>query len=131
MAKFRKDSYRSPAHGMFGRQIAAVREYVIPNAEIGFVPDAKTVEEWVGLLESSDKAEVLSALTFLGGRHLTEPQRHFASEPQESNYAVLFQQLLDDPRIRELIDRLTKSEDTWVRQAALLAARGPRERLLQ
>jgi hypothetical protein len=106
-------------------------EYVFPNFEIGIVPDATTGGQWVSLLESSDQADVLSALLFLGGRHITEPQRHFDSEPQESKYAGLFQQLLSNPRIRELIGRLSNSDDAWVRQAALLAARGPRERLLQ
>src|ERR1022692_4089462 len=82
------------------------------------------------MLESGDKAVVLSALTFLGGRHLTEPSRHFAPEPQESKYADVFQRLMENPRIRELIGDLTKSVNAWVRQAAVLAAREPRERQL-
>jgi hypothetical protein len=110
---------------------AVQNEYVFPNCEIGVVPNASTVEQWANMLESQDKANVLSALMFLGGRHITEPQRHFATEPQESKYAALFQELVRSPRVRELIERLSNSENTWVKQAALLAARGPRERLLQ
>ncbi len=110
---------------------AVQNEYVYPNFEIGVVPDGIAVDQWVGLLESEDKADVLSALVFLGGRHLTEPQRTFAGEPRESRYAGLFQQLVGSPRIRELIERLSHSENEWIRQAALLATRGPRERLLQ
>jgi len=110
---------------------AVQNEYVFPNYEIGVVPDASTVEQWASMLESKDKASVLSALMFLGGRHITEPQRYFVSEPQESKYAALFQKLIGSPRVRELIERLSNSENTWVRQAALFAARGPRERLLQ
>jgi hypothetical protein len=72
---------------------AVQNEYVFPDSEIGLVPDATTVEEWAGMLESGDNAVVLSALTFLGGRHLTEPSRQFASEPQESKYADVFQKL--------------------------------------
>jgi hypothetical protein len=106
-------------------------EYVFPNYEIGVVPDAKTVDQWASLLESNDTADVLSALVFLGGRHLTEAQRNFPSEPQGSKYAELFQYLIGSTPIRERIERLTNSANGWVRQAAMLAARGPRDRLLQ
>jgi len=110
---------------------AVQNEYVFPNYEIGIVPAGNTEEEWVSMLESADKADVLSALVFLGGRHITEPQRHFASEPAESKYAGLFRQLVSSPHIRELIASLGNSENEWVRQAALLAVRGPRDRVLQ
>jgi len=106
-------------------------EYVFPNYEIGVVPDVSGVDQWVSMLESKDNADVLSALMFLGGRHLTEPRRQMVDGPKESKYAALFQQLVDDPRIHELIEQLSHSENEWVRQAAGLAARGPRERLLQ
>jgi hypothetical protein len=109
---------------------AVQNEYIFPDLEIGFVPDANTVEQWAGMLESTDKADVLSALVFLGGRHLCEPRRLF-DEPRESKYKRLFQQLIDNPRIRELIGSLSNSDNEWIRRAALLAARGPRERLLE
>lgn len=107
---------------------AVLNEYVYPNYEIGIVPDSTTVEEWVSLLKSSDKADVLSALVFLGGRHISDPR--FADK-RKSKYAELFLQLIGDTRIRDLIAELTKSDDDWVRQAAILAARGPDDRLLQ
>lgn len=110
---------------------AVQNEYVFPNFEIGIAPSAKTVDEWAGMLESAEKADVLSALVFLGGRHITEPRRHFASEPAESKYAGLFRQVVGSPRIHEQIARLSHSNNDWVRQSALLAARGPLERLLQ
>ncbi len=110
---------------------AVQNEYVFPNFEIGIVPAGNTEEEWASMLESADRADVLSALVFLGGRHITEPRRRFAPEPAESKYAGLFQQLAGSPCIRELIARLSHSENEWIRQAALLAVRGPRDRLLQ
>jgi hypothetical protein len=82
------------------------------------------------LLESRDRADVLSALTFLGGRHLAEAQRQFVPETQESKYAALFTRLLASRRIAELIHHLRDSGDKWVSEAAALAARGPRERPL-
>ncbi|HWC98710.1 MAG TPA: hypothetical protein VG456_18245 [Candidatus Sulfopaludibacter sp.] len=102
-------------------------DYVFPNAQIGPVPDAKTPDQWARLLQSKDLADVLSALTFLGGRHLPEPARNFDGE---SKYAGMFQQLLGSSGIRELIVHLETSDHEWVRQAATLAARGARERLL-
>ena len=110
---------------------AVQNEYVFPNFEIGIVPTGETEEEWIDMLRSADKPNVLSALVFLGGRHIIEAQRRFAPEPAESKYASLFQKLISDARIRELIAGLSDSENEWIRQAAQLASRGPRERLLQ
>jgi len=110
---------------------AVQNEYVFPNFEIGIVPTGETEEEWIDMLRSADKAKVLSALVFLGGRHITEAQRRFVPEPAESKYASLFQKLISDARIRELIAGLSDSENEWIRQAVQLASRGPRERLIQ
>lgn len=110
---------------------AVQNEYVFPNFEIGIVPTGETDEDWIDMLRSADKPTILSALVFLGGRHITEAQRRFAPEPAESRYASLFQKLISNARIRELIAGLSDSENEWIRQAAQLASRGPRERLLQ
>jgi hypothetical protein len=110
---------------------AVQNEYVFPNFEIGFVPAGNTEDEWIDMLQSAEKANILSALVFLGGRHITESQRRFASEPAESKYAGLFQQLVGSSRIQVLVAGLTSSNNEWIKQAALLAARGSRERLLQ
>lgn len=111
---------------------AVQNEYIYPNLEIGLVPDARTVGEWIRLLESQDKTDVLSALVFLGGRHLSEPQRDsLPGDLRESGYAGLFRHLIGDPRIHKLIERLGGSDNSWVREAAGLAVRGPRERSLR
>jgi hypothetical protein len=101
-------------------------EYVHANQEIGLVPEAHTLEDWAKMLESNDDIEMLSALVFLGGRHIAPADDPDA--PGRSQYAELFEQLLTNPRIREAIERLAKSDDEWVRQAATLASRGPRDR---
>lgn len=103
---------------------AVQNEYVYPHYEIGFPPEAKTEEAWIGLLQSGRKTDTLSALVFLGGRHIAE--RPFFSG--ESKYAGFFEQLMSSPRIRESIAALANSEDEWIRQAARLASRGPRDR---
>ncbi len=110
---------------------AVQNEYVFPNYELGIAPDAKSPDQFVALLESSDKADVLSALVFLGGQHLDDARRMSLPEPHESKYAALFQEAIGDPRIQASILRLTMSDNEWIRQAARLAARGPRERLFE
>jgi hypothetical protein len=100
-------------------------EYVFPNYEIGTVPDANTADQWVRLLESKDKADVLSALVFLRGKHIDEPERRLLPGPHESSYVELFRGLISYPRISALIARLSNSDSEWVMKAALLAARGP------
>jgi hypothetical protein len=107
---------------------AVQNEYLFPNSEIGIVPSAQSLQDWIGLLQSEEKSDVLSALVFLGGQHLDEQARMMLPETHESKYANLFQQLLADAGIRESIMRLTQSDNAWVRDAAILASRGPRER---
>jgi hypothetical protein len=70
------------------------------------------------LLESLDKTAALSALTFLGGRHIDELQLRSFPETHESKYAVLFQELLGSTRIREIIHHLCSSDNEWIREAA-------------
>ncbi len=106
-------------------------EYIISEIEVNVTPNAKSVEVFVTLLESSDKADVLSALVFLGGRHLDDPRWIRLPGPHESKYAAVFQEVIGDPRIQASIMRLTMSDNDWIKQAARLAARGPRDRLLE
>jgi hypothetical protein len=103
-------------------------EYVYPNFEIGIAPEAKSVEEYLALLTSENKGDILSALTFLGGRHIDESHRPSADPPTQSKYAQIFKEVLADPRIQDRIQQLRSSENEWVRQAATLASRGPTER---
>jgi hypothetical protein len=107
---------------------ATQNEYVL-SGEIGIIPDANTADDWTRLLESKAKTDVLSALVFLGGRHLDGPDRDFGVGPHSGKYVGLFQQLVSNARIHETIERLSKGDDEWIRQAAQLAARGPRDRL--
>lgn len=107
---------------------AVQNEYVFPNCEIGIVPEAKTTSQWAALLESADRTDVLSALVFLGGRHLASPERRFLKEPKESKYARLFRELAENTQVQDLIRQLEMSDNEWIRQAATLAARGPYDR---
>jgi len=90
--------------------------YLEKNLDIGIIPDARTTEQWIALLESPEKADVLSALFFLCGKHLDEFGR-------PGFYSALFRELANSPRMRDLIQHLTVSDDDWIRQAARLATR--------
>jgi hypothetical protein len=108
--------------------IQVQNDYLFPN-EIGVVPEAKTVFQWSELLESDEKEDVLSALVFLGGMHSDDPQRRplpgprLIPGPRESKYADLYYELLKNERIREQIKRLHDSDNSWIREAAVLATR--------
>jgi hypothetical protein len=110
---------------------AVQNEYVFRDYEIGLIPSGHSVEDWARLLQSKDKADVLSALVFLGGRHLDEKERMILPGAHESSYAALFEQLINAPSIHDLIVELTNSGTPWIREAAILAARDPRQRRLQ
>ena len=110
---------------------AVQNEYVYPNREIGLAPEANNADQFIALLSSSDKADVLCALVYLGGRHLVESRRELLGEPRESKYAGLFREVINNPRVRTLIGRLAESDDEWVRQEAKLALREPRERFFE
>jgi hypothetical protein len=107
-----------------GKREITQNEYIYTQGGVNLVPDATNVDQFADLLESKDKADVLSALVFLGGRHLGERD----SYPRDGRYAALLQELMDSPRISALIDHLSNSDDEWIRQASKLATRGPRER---
>jgi hypothetical protein len=102
-------------------------EYVYLNDEIGIMPEANTTFQWSQLLESDDKADVLSALVFLSGKHSDDPQRRplpgprLIPPPHESKYVDLYYELLKNERIREQIRRLGTSDNSWIREAAALA----------
>lgn len=84
-------------------------EMIVPGGSTAWVaPDETTVDEWAGMLASENRVAALAALTFLGGRHLVEPGRNLLPEPKESKCASLFQQLVGDPRIHNLIDQLNQ-----------------------
>jgi hypothetical protein len=90
-------------------------------------PRARTVRQWFMLLESTDESEVLSALVFLGGRHIAGEHHRSENFPYESIYAPMFRKLLRDPRIQDQIQNLRKSGLAWIREAAELAARAQAE----
>ncbi|MFN7995037.1 MAG: hypothetical protein U0Q18_15625 [Bryobacteraceae bacterium] len=94
--------------------------YVLPNYEIGVVPDAKSVSEWIRLLQSEDKADILSALVFLSGSHTARPGI-WSAGPMESKYVEKYRELIHDPNVLRIVERLSNRGDDWIKNAATLA----------
>jgi hypothetical protein len=83
-----------------------------PTESKGLMPEANTADEWIELLQSKDKSDVLSALVFIGSEHDSD-----AKDP------AMVDELRNNTRIRALVERLRESDNEWIRQAAELAAR--------
>ena len=99
--------------------------YNNPNHTLGIVPEAVTLDEWVGLLESHNGVDVLAVLTFIGGVH-TKPEDASPSwEHEDISQAEMAQRLQRDVRICDLIARLSEADNDWVREAARLAIAKP------
>ena len=97
--------------------------YGAPNHTIGFTLTGRSAKDWEKALESNDVAEVLATLTWLGGIHWN-PR---TPAPEYTHEEMSEARLADDVRSREgvkvAIRRLMQSENTWVRNAAELAAK--------
>jgi hypothetical protein len=96
-------------------------DYATPTFTIGIHPSAQTPEEWMGLLSSGDKAVVLSALTFLGGYH-GDPTHPSTIELEDVDQLRMVKRLRNDGRVRALVHHHMKSDNTWIKDAARLAA---------
>ena len=107
----------------------APNPYYETHRTIGATAEIKTVDQWISMLESQDRTEVLSALLYLGGLHYADtPSTPTADALAEVQDEHQFWQLYRNPRIRRLITNLTHSDNQWVRDAASLAASDPEGR---
>jgi hypothetical protein len=119
--------------------------YGCPHPSVGPPVPAKTAEEWARALASEDKVEVLEALVWVGGRRQTieelkeeqEQERRFEAEHPETKGgpsfatldrcpaavedAALYAEVRARADVKARLEKLSKSEDVWVRQAAELA----------
>lgn len=120
-------------YGILGNRIALLRLededakllancYEYPNHQIGPAPPTRTEAEWEELLLSSERARVLEALTWIGGRHATEPDpwagRVFL---EQAEAARLVAAVRKRPIVQKKIAELAVSENQWIREAAAMA----------
>jgi len=88
--------------------------YAYTNGEVGFAPRAANVDEYVALLRSNHRSEVLSALVFLGGRHLQAGDDFMLEGAEDRKRVELFKQLTHNDGILALVTKLEHSEDPWI-----------------
>jgi hypothetical protein len=99
--------------------------YHNPNHTIGPDPPKRTPEQWELALHSSNPAEILRTLVWLGGGHSDPPipdAEDIGVEKFED--ASLARNVRARPNVRTAVEALTRSNDSWVREAAANALEG-------
>jgi hypothetical protein len=93
-------------------------DYHSPNHTIGPAVPKWAPEQWEAALRSSNRAEVLRTLVWLGGHHSNPPlhEPNLSVEPFEDAALVLMTRRR--PGVRSAVEALTHSDDGWVQEAA-------------
>ena len=94
--------------------------YVAPNHTIGVRLAGRSANEWARVLKSSDAAQALAALTWLGGTHLNPRTRAHGHSLEDIREARLVEGLRSREDIKKTINALIDSENAWLRGAAEL-----------
>lgn len=124
---------RRQIYGIFEHRVALLRIedsrgkaqpnwYIHPNHQLGPKAPARTEEEWESLVLSSQPADVLEALVWIGGKHRSEserPERDVHSEETENTQLVAA--VRRRRAVQKQIAELVESENQWLREAAVLA----------
>ncbi len=102
-------------------------DYEYPNHTLGIVPENNTKDDWLTLLKSERRYDVLTALVFLGGKHLSPPREDPTINLEEIGQARMVHELLGDKIVGRLIREHANSECEWIVDAAILAAKNLRD----
>jgi len=82
----------------------------------------RTKTDWIQSLDSPVPIEQLATLVWLSGLHLASAEPRDKNVNQESvKDSALFEAVRDSPRTKEIIRRLTGSEQPWVKKYAKFA----------
>jgi hypothetical protein len=118
-------------YGVIGRRVALLRLedshgklianfYHAPNHTIGPDVPKRSTAEWEQALASTKLMIVLEALAWLGGHHRDDlsPTDVYIEDLETAKLVAAVRQR---PGVRKRLDRLTRSENTWLQQAAKMA----------
>jgi hypothetical protein len=97
--------------------------YGAPHHTIGPALSGRSAGEWEKVLESRDEAEVLAALTWLGGIHWNPDSPAPEYEHEELSEAYLAEGVRSSKAVKVALSRLARSENAWLRSATALAAK--------
>jgi hypothetical protein len=103
------------------RGIVARNHYRWSAPPKGPAVPARTKEQWMACLESTNALEQLSALVWLTGGHLLSHEQRKIDHNQESvSDSKLFESVRDDARTATLMAKLRSNKNSWVRDYAKL-----------
>jgi hypothetical protein len=91
------------------------------NHDIGPPAPKRTPEQWEMALRSSNQAQVLQTLVWLGGHHPDLPFLEKYGAPGQFEEATRALATRARPEVRSVVETLTRSEDLWLREAAQTA----------
>jgi hypothetical protein len=95
--------------------------YGAPNCIIGLNITGRSEEEWKKTFESNDMAEILASLSWLNGIHWNPQQNQTENWYENINEAKLVEKVRSDENIKGRVKNLTKSKNSWLKDAATLA----------
>ncbi len=85
----------------------------------GLAVPARTKEDWIASLNSSDVVEQLATLVWLTGCHLSSKEPRMPDHFQESiEDSRLFESVRDEPRTSSLLEALKQHSNRWIQDYA-------------
>jgi hypothetical protein len=102
--------------------------YSSPNHTIGLTRFGLSAENWEEMLRSNDRAEVLAALTWIGGVHLDVSEREPDYIHEEITEALVAADLQSRENVKTVVKQLSRSDHQWIRNAARLTAESSSDR---
>jgi hypothetical protein len=96
--------------------MATRNSYALPDWRVGpLFPPEHDEQGWEKILVSGTREEILEALVFLGGAHV--------SGRAKSDWADLVARVRSRPLVQATLQRLPASDDAWIRDEAALVLR--------
>jgi hypothetical protein len=108
--------------GRYARNI-----YEAPNHTIGPKIPRRNAADWEASLSSTDPAEVLWALVWIGGRHADTSAFSPGVRLETPEDAKAVAEVRQRPGVQKRIAELTLSSNPWIREAAQAVAPGKEE----
>jgi hypothetical protein len=100
-----------------------IRNNYGPDLQMGLTNIGRSAEEWTKALKSNDYAEVLTALTWLGGIHLNSRNPPSLQNWTHENIyeAQVADELHSRKDVQEILQKLSLSSNPWVKEEATFA----------
>jgi hypothetical protein len=97
-----------------------INDYIDSDMTIGPRSFGRSADDWEKALHSPEPAEVLNALTWLGGRHASSKPKSYNYD-EEITEVQAIEAVRSRATVRNTLIELSKSENSWMRAAAKMA----------